>query len=135
MTVEQSGPFCGKCDRNRTDDGISITLPRPQCPDCGATSLSYKVKVAAGVTAHTSLGLKNRRPNESKPTIELKQGASYNRDNRRWLEVEQIVDRQNNRYKKKIMDPHTGEILRDDDGKLSDHQGFGDAKYKKKKPE
>jgi len=38
-----------------------------------------------------------------------------------------VVDRQNNRYIKKIVS-EDGEVIRDEDGKLSDHQGFGDAK-------
>lgn len=71
-----------------------------------------------------------REPGKRKAVVEAKYGADLRRDDNKWLELEQVVDRKNNYYKKKLTDPETGEVLRDDGGKLTDHQGFGDAKKK-----
>ena len=48
--------------------------------------------------------------------------------------LEQTVDRENNRYRKRVVDSQTGEILRDVDHPLTDHQGYGSAKKKAPKP-
>lgn len=128
MSAEQSGPFCSKCGRDRTNDQGATDLPHTECPDCGSTELTYRLKVDAMINTHASMGAKLRRIGKARPILEIKQGASYNKDNDKWLQVEQIVNRQDDRYKKKIIDPQTGAVLRDDDGKLSEHQGFGDAK-------
>ena len=53
-------------------------------------------------------------------TIEMKDGLSK--------PLPQVVDRINNRYRKLVIDPQTGEKLRDVDEPLSDHQGYGSAK-------
>ena len=80
------------------------------------------------VTIRSSLGLKAKAGGKGKPFMTGKFGASWFHRTRRWHIIEQVVDRRNNRYKKKIVDEATGEVLRDDDGLLTDHQGFGDAK-------
>jgi hypothetical protein len=80
------------------------------------------------------MSFKKRKSGKGKPTLEGKVGSSLNRDTGEWLGLEQVVDRENNRYKKKLINPKTGKVLRDDDGRLTDHQGFGNAKYKKANP-
>ena len=44
--------------------------------------------------------------------------------------LEQGVDRENNRYRKRVVDPQTGRVLRDVDEPLTDPRGFGSAKKK-----
>jgi uncharacterized protein (DUF1697 family) len=41
-----------------------------------------------------------------------------------------IADRRNNRYRKLVTDPETGEVVRDVDKPLTEHAGHGDARRK-----
>ena len=45
-----------------------------------------------------------------------------------WNRVEQVVDRRNNRYKKRVVNPRTGKVLRDVDEPLTAHKGYGSPK-------
>jgi hypothetical protein len=60
-----------------------------------------------------------------------KVGASFSYARRKWMDVEQVVDRRLNRYRKRVVDPETGEVLRDVDEPLTDHQRYGSAKPKR----
>jgi hypothetical protein len=72
---------------------------------------------------HSSLGLKARhgQPGQVAPFLEVKQGDSFDRDTGRWLDLTQVVDHDNDRYQKRLVDQETGEVVRDDDHPLSDH--------------
>ena len=56
-----------------------------------------------------------------------KLGASWSYARHKWMQVHQLVDRRGNRYVKKVEDPETGEVLRDVDEPLTDHQGYGSS--------
>jgi len=43
---------------------------------------------------------------------------------------ERLVDRQNDRYFERVVDPSTGEVVHCTDHRLSDHRGHGSAKEK-----
>lgn len=80
------------------------------------------------VTIHESLAVKAKSPGERKPFLESKQGDSYSTKRGRFMTLLQIVDRRNNRYRKLVADPETGEVIRDVDERLTDHKGYGSAK-------
>lgn len=44
-----------------------------------------------------------------------------------------IIDKENNLYKKRIIDKKTKKIIYECEEPLSEHQGHGSARYKKKK--
>jgi hypothetical protein len=87
-----------------------------------------KVGIAAELELRGDLGLKARTPGEKKPFIEQKTGNSYWRKMGKWMRRVQIIDRRGNRYVKRVDDPKTGEVVRDVDEPLTNHQGFGSAK-------
>ena len=60
--------------------------------------------------------------------FEERSGPAFSHRLGRLVNVLQVVDKQNNRYRKLVMDPLTGEVIRDADEPLSAHQGYGDAK-------
>lgn len=62
-------------------------------------------------------------------------GADYNRDKGIWYIIDQVVDRINNQYKKRLTNPKTGEIVLDIAKPLTDHTGHGAAKKKNTNPE
>ena len=70
---------------------------------------------------------------KNKPYVKIKQGFSFYRIGTAWHYLIRVVDRRNNNYREHITDVETGEIVREIDVKLTDHQDRGDAKYKNKK--
>jgi hypothetical protein len=47
------------------------------------------------------------------------------------MKLRRIIDRRNNRYQELVVDPQTGETVREVDEPLSEHRGHGSAKPKK----
>ena len=82
------------------------------------------------VSVKSSLDLKAKGGGRGKPFMAVKEGDSLSISRGRWMRVLQIVDRRNNRYRKVVTDPETGEVLRDVDEPLTDHTGRGDARRK-----
>ena len=56
------------------------------------------------------------------------EGASYWRDEKKWMHREMRVDKNQGRYRKVISDPETGEIVRECEELLPKHHGHGDDK-------
>lgn len=61
----------------------------------------------------------------------LKQGDSLHVTEDKWYWIRQLVDRFHKRYAKRIVDPVTGEVIRNDYEILQKHQGHGSAKGKR----
>ena len=74
------------------------------------------------------LGLKHRRPGFKKPIYEEISGDDLHRKTGLWSHLLQVIDRQNNRYRKLVTNAETGEILRSVDEPLDEHTGRGSAK-------
>ncbi len=118
---------CSDCG-NIFECDLSIAGGDRACPECGSLSklisLSFEDKVTIGLDTKIT----GKRVGEKRPFIEEKVGDDFNRDREKYIYREQIIDRENNYYKKLLKDKETGEILRHDEGLLTDHQGFGNAK-------
>lgn len=78
-----------------------------------------------------SLTYKLKRSGRGKPAVEGFTGDDLHRKSGRWMHKVQIVDRENDRYFKKVVDPATGEVVRTCEERLSEHQGYGSAKGRK----
>jgi hypothetical protein len=98
---------------------------------CGSLSRRVDLHLEGTLEIRSSLSVTAKTPGEKKPFIEQKVGSSLFSMTGRWSFIHQLIDRRNNRYRKKIVDEESGAVLRDDDGKLTDHQGFGSAKRQK----
>jgi len=109
---------------------------RQPCPRCGAVSRCFEDSACSHVTLACHLMLSGKRGSSKgrRPILEFKSGDSLHHASARWMVLEQTVDRENNRYRKRVVDSQTGEILRDVDHPLTDHQGYGSAKKKAPKP-
>jgi hypothetical protein len=79
---------------------------------------------------------RTRTPGASKRTrSETLQHSTYDRATGRDLHITQTVDKSdptNKRYRKRIVDSVTGEVLRDDDEPLKEHTGRAPAKIRTK---
>jgi len=103
---------------------------RQPCPNCGSLERHFALMLEGKVSVKSSLDLKAKGVGRGKPLMEVKEGDSLSISRGRWMRVLQIVDRRNNRYRKVVTDPETGEVLRDVDEPLTDHTGRGDARRK-----
>ncbi len=117
---------CGRC---------GIDLPDQEkanpCPACGSTirriSENVVEKIVAGTDMHTKVYIAGKSRKKG-VRFETKDGDSLSTDRGRFMKRHQLVDKENKWYKKTVVDPETGEVLRDIDEPLPDHKGRGSAK-------
>lgn len=88
--------------------------------ECESSAL---IGVMLGTKAYE--GSKSRRKGLK---FEAKGGDSFSVKLGRFVKIEQLVDHVNKRYTKRVVDPKTGEVLRDVDEPLKDHTNRGSAK-------
>lgn len=72
--------------------------------------------------------MKARHGTLGRPFYETKSGADLHRATGRWMQRQLIIDRENNRYSERVIDPETGQIVHVCEEPLSEHQGHGTAK-------
>lgn len=116
---------CGVALPERTD-----TLPaeRKPCPDCGSLTRTFHVHITETVTVLQKIGTKHKRPGKKKPIFESVTGDDLHRATGKWNKLTREIDRENDHYREIIVDPETGNVLRECDEPLSEHIGRGTAK-------
>jgi hypothetical protein len=119
---------CGSCGRPIDESPGAPPENRVPCPDCGSLARRVDIRVEDTITIHDSLAIKVKRGGKGKPVRTGKYGDSLHTLTGRWMHREMTVDRENDRYTERIVDPESGEVIRDVDERLSDHRGHGDAK-------
>ena len=122
--------FCKHC--NATIDGaLESTNTRLPCQICGSLERRYEDVLSSRAVAGSLMKTKCYAAGLSRKKglrFETTDGDSYSVTLKRFVKVSQLVDHDNDRYVKKVVDPVIGETLRDVDKPLSDHQGRGTAK-------
>lgn len=101
------------------------------CTECGSRRRLVRLTHAEEMQVRecTEIRVKDSRYSSKKnPRVMLKQGASYWRDERKWMHREMHVDRALGRYREVVSDPETGEIVHECEEPLSKHRGHGDDK-------
>jgi hypothetical protein len=74
--------------------------------------------------------MKARHSAGGRPFHEAKSGANLQRSTGRWMERDLVVDRKNDRYIERVVDPKTGEVIHVCEEPLSEHRGHGTATKK-----
>ena len=117
---------CEACGRV-LDEPPNVEIPAP-CPACGCNERHVYVTATDSATVRERTRLKAKRPGESRPFLEHVQGDDLHRDSRTWMHLARTVDRENDRYSERIVDPATGTVVHECDEPLSEHWGHGSAK-------
>jgi hypothetical protein len=129
MASEQPPVACNACGAALAEPtDLDPALRRP-CPQCGSLSRLVKVQVEDSISVHSSIAVvhKGDRPGvRGRRLVESKSGDSQS-DDGSWAHVEQVVDRINRRYRKRVVTAD-GRVVRDVDKRLEDHRGRGSAK-------
>ncbi len=107
-----------------------------QCPKCSSNKLEIVINIEE--TVHLSDSMKGKVKNSKysskrNPRIEFITGTDIRKDNNRLVEKYRLVDKNKNLYKEKIIDKETGEIIKDVEEPLDQHQGHGSAKFRRRK--
>ena len=68
------------------------------------------------------------KPAKKHFVVDEKVGTDWSYEFKKFVEFHRIIDKENDRYYERIVDPDTGDVIREVDEPLSTHQGHGSAK-------
>ncbi len=115
MSLSESSLQCRRCGYVFLDESLD-TPPeaRKSCPECGSIGRATGVTHTEPIRSVDSTKLKARRGalGKTKPYLESRSGKEVYRRTGRIHRVEQIVDRENDRYYKYVEAPETGQIIK-----------------------
>ena len=100
------------------------------CPNCGSANWIASAISVGGVEIFPCVRIKVENPSyqgRHRYARETKSVAEHSVSGR-LVRVTQTIDRRNDRYRKKVTDVDTGEVLRKADHQLSEHTGHGSDK-------
>lgn len=121
---------CGCCGMMLDELSDIAIEERKPCPNCGSLSRFFNVEISEHMTIREKIGMKLKSPGDRKPKFESVSGEDLHQKTGKWNKIERRIDRDNNKYMEKIVDPTTGEIIHLCDEPLTEHQNRGSAKNK-----
>jgi len=122
--------FCGECG-DLLDEATDLVFDeRGPCPICGSTSRKFSVLIQSEIFIKSKLRLKGRQGGQGKPFVEIVKGDDLSRFLKKWMKLDRLIDRDNDRYEETITDPMTGQIVHQCKEPLSKHTGHGTARKK-----
>lgn len=122
--------WCNKCGVVLNEASDIQPETRTPCPSCGSTTRRFKVCITEGMEISTKVGMKVKRAEDKKPSVEQISGSELNRSTRKIVDKTRIIDRENDLYQETVKDPKTGEIIHHCKEPLSKHVNHGSAKAK-----
>ena len=78
-------------------------------------------------TFRAGIKTRSRQPNKAKFKLEETKGQVWSNSLTRWVTIHRIINRELDIYYELVVDDDTGDILRECEEKLSEHQGRGSA--------
>lgn len=121
---------CTVCN-TEIDPALDVGEIRTPCPGCGATSrreivsIEDRVELGEIIDAKHFEGGKSRTKGLKAHSID---GVRIGSDRPHFVRISQLVDKENDWYKKKVVDTKTGEVIRDVKHPLSEHRDRGSAR-------
>lgn len=122
---------CGGCGEALDEPSDLDAARRKPCPACGSISRSFGVELHGTVETHSSLSAKAKHAGATgkhKWFIEAFSGADWSHQLLRFVRKQRTIDRDNDRYVERVVDPLTDEVLHDVEEPLSEHWGHGSAR-------
>ena len=128
MAPDEDFVSCSQCGTRIDEPHNTPHEQRVPCPSCGSIARTFNVHLNETLTLREKLGVKQKRPGHKKPIYESVGGDDLHRDTGQWNHLSREIDRLNDRYREKIVNPKTGEVIREVDEPLSEHVTRGSAK-------
>jgi hypothetical protein len=122
--------FCLDCNFE-IDEAKESAGGRQACPVCGSFKRRYEESLSESLALGALMQTKGYAGGLSRKKglrFESKDGDSYSVSLDRFVKLNQLVDHEGKRYIKKVVDPVTGQTLREIDEPLPDHRDRGSAK-------
>lgn len=116
--------ICSDCGRE-LDKNIAY------CPNCGSKSKTLIIEFFDSLEINDKFQLDEKKKDVKKPIREYVSGADKCKSKDKFVEKTRVIDRENDCYYEKVVDPDSGEIIRFCKEPLSKHIGHGSAKNKK----
>lgn len=130
MTNIVDSVLCSTC-KTLIDEPSNISLDeRKPCPSCGSLSRIFNASIRSEIKIRGKIGLKQKRLGHKKPIYESVSGDDLHRLTGQWNKLTREIDRENNLYKEVIINPDTGDTIRDCQESLTEHINRGSAKSK-----
>lgn len=102
-----------------------------RCPFCGSEDLSYLLHLVDHAEVHEKIkGISSKMPGKKKPAFEFQAGEQKSVSLDKWVNKDRVIDRKNDVYYERVVDPDSGTILHECTEPLSEHFGHGSAKEK-----
>jgi hypothetical protein len=108
-----------------------VSQVRVPCSACGSMARVIEVSVSETLEFHASIGFKHKRVGHKKPIAEGFSGKEFFVKEQRLVDKERLIDREAKRYREKVTDPATGNVIHECDEPLDQHRGHGSAKPKR----
>lgn len=102
----------------------SLTADQNVCSYCGSSSKNIHISVLKEIKIRESFGLKKFTQEIKDFVVHLKQGWFHSDDTQRHqdgVQLMQLVDRENNVYKKKVVDEKTCKVVKDLEESFDQH--------------
>ncbi len=128
MTESELDCVCEEC--GEPADACATAPEEWRCPECGCHQRRFSLRVREYLFIRETTRGKVKTPGLKRRRIEFVEGDDLHRDSGRWMKLSRQIDRGNDRYRKKIVDPKTGLVVHECDEPLSKHRGHGSAKRK-----
>jgi len=126
--VTSDAVLCGKYGLSLDEPSNLAPVQRTPCPACGSAVRDISVFAEDYAEVRERVGLKVRKAGVRKPVLETVSGDDLTVATGRWVHRERTIDRAGDRYRERVVDPLTGDVIRDVDEPLSGHRGRGSAK-------
>lgn len=128
---------CSNCHGALPREWANDATEHP-CPSCGSIGKIVKVEIQeeVGVELHDNIRAKLKDPafpSSKNPRVDIFAGDDLRKSDRKWMQKERIIDKDNNKYKEVVIDPNSGETIYHNEEPLTDHYGHGSAKFKSEK--
>jgi hypothetical protein len=123
---------CTQCGE-LVDESLADMMSSP-CPICGGTARTVHLAIEDRVGLVDSLRGKVKdqtRRSDEKLRRDFFTGAELQRSTGKFVQKDRIIDRDEDRYFEKVIDPTSGEVIHHCDEPLSQHWGHGSAKRPK----
>ena len=123
---------CVKCGLSTPNEVVMLREP-PDCPGCGGREFTMTFEGTVTLLPHNTTVIKQKDPDRNSKKRVRREHFNGMQANSQGLLMrkERLIDKDADVYYEFVADPNTGEVLRKEHGRLSDHKGYGSAKQKK----